>query len=152
MPRPLTPDDIFAFESVADARIAPDGTAIIAILTRRDRTTDTRVPRLIRSTDRETWSDLADSEGVLTARWAPDSGRVALLRRRGDRYQVAIDGGGMRILHEAATQIRELAVSPDGRLIAFQQRIDAPLPAWLPEVASTKKPSVVRLLDDDEDE
>lgn len=28
----------------------------------------------------------------------------------------------------------------------------APLPAWLPEVASTKKPSVVRLLDDDEDE
>lgn len=26
------------------------------------------------------------------------------------------------------------------------------LPAWLPEVTSTKKPAVVRLLDDDEDD
>jgi dipeptidyl aminopeptidase/acylaminoacyl peptidase len=149
LPRTLTAHDVFAFQSVADAHIAPDGRAIVATLTRRDIATDQRVPRLIRSEDRSTWTEQPGSQGVIAARFAPDGRRVVYLRRHEGRYELAISDGtpdaSPLVLHTAAAPLRELAVSPDGGLIAFQQRIETALPEWLgaltpPEGASWAAP------------
>ncbi len=131
MPRTLTPRDVFAFRNVNDPRIAPDGGRIVASLSRRDSETDQRIPSLVLSTDRKTWTDIPDTDGVIVARFAPDSRRIALIRRAGGKYVLAVYDGAVRMLHWSELPMRELAWSPDGRLLTFQQRIDAPLPAWL---------------------
>ena len=131
MPRTLTPRDVFAFRNVNDPRISPDGRRIVAAVSRRDVLSDERIPSLSLSTDRKTWTDIPETEGVIIARFAPDSRRIALIRRAGGKYVLAVHDGGMRVLHESALPMRELAWSPDGRMLAFQQRIDAALPAWL---------------------
>jgi dipeptidyl aminopeptidase/acylaminoacyl peptidase len=131
MARALSPADIFSFRSLADARISADGGRIVATLTRRDMATDMRAPVLIQSTDRAAWTEIVGSAGVITARIAPDGRRVAFLRRRKDRWELAVFDGTTRTLHESAAPLRELAWSPDGRVLAFQERVDADLPAWL---------------------
>jgi dipeptidyl aminopeptidase/acylaminoacyl peptidase len=145
MSRRLTPADVFAFESVSDARISPDGRTVLATLTKRDLATDTRIPRLIRSQDRGPWLEVPETQGVITTRLAPDGSRIALLRRTGSRYDLIVHDGTPTILHSSTTPLRELAWSPDGTTLAFQQRIDTPLPAWLglltpPEGASWAPP------------
>ena len=131
MPRPLTPHDVFAFRSVSDARIAPGGGRLIATVTRRDVMTDARVPGLTQTDDHVAWADVPDTEGVVAARLAPDSRRIGLIRRVGGRMRLVVHDGTPRTVHEAATPLREIAWSPDGTLLAFQQRIDAALPSWL---------------------
>src|SRR5215472_11421762 len=56
MARTLTPRDIFAFRNVNDPRIAPDGSRIVAAVSRRDGAIDERIPRLTLCTDRKTWT------------------------------------------------------------------------------------------------
>ncbi len=134
MSRKLTPLDVFAFRSVGDARIAPDGSRIVATLVRRDLDSDTKRPVLILSADRARWADVPGSEGVALARFLPDSRRVAFLRKGESGWAVALHdcaAGTTATLFETAQPLRELAISPDGRLLAFQQRIDAALPGWL---------------------
>ncbi len=131
MPRTLTPLDVFAFTNVTDARISPDGRRVVATLTRRDIATDTRVSRLVQSVDRGPWVEIGDTEGVTLARFSPDGDVLALLRRRGERTEVVVHDGAARVLHRSSTPLRELAWSPDGRWLAFQQRVDTALPEWL---------------------
>ncbi len=131
MPRSLSPLDVFAFRSVSDPRVAPEGGRVIATVTRRDIATDTRVASLIETDGHAAWADVPETEGVVTARLAPDGRRIGLIRRVGGRMALAVHDGTPRTLHESATPLRELAWSPDGALLAFQQRIDAALPAWL---------------------
>ena len=133
MPRQLSPADVFGFQSVAPPQIAPDGSRIYAVVTRRDAQTDARVPFLATTTDRAHWDPVPDTEGALMARVSPDSARVALLRRTGPGWELAVhdSGDGTRVLHRSTTPLRELAWSPDGARLAFQGRVDAPLPAWL---------------------
>ncbi len=131
VPRPMTPQDVFAFRSVSDPRIAAGGGRIVATVTRRDILTDRRVSTLIESRDRTNWTDIQDTDGVGLARLSPD-GVLALLRRQDGRSLVLVEAGsGWKTLHDSATPLRELAWSADGATLAFQQRIDADLPAWL---------------------
>ena len=132
MSRTLNPYDVFGFRSVSDPRIAADGGRLVATITRRDTATDARVATLIQTLDRASWTDLPGTEGVTVARLSPDGGQIGLIRRTGGRAAIVVhEDGGSRTLHEADTPLRELAWSADGKLLAFQQRIDAALPSWL---------------------
>lgn len=134
MPRHLTPADNFAFRNAAEVRLAPDGGAIVHALTTRVMETDRRRTVLMLSRDRLNWLEIAGSEGAAHPRWAPDSRRVAFLRHHGGRHAVVvydIDTGTSLVLVDGAAPLRELAWSPDGRLLAFKQRVDAALPDWL---------------------
>src|SRR5262249_41831840 len=58
---------------------------------------------------------------VVAAGWSPDGAKLAVARRLPDgRYQVEYPPG--HIIFQCATRIRDLAVSPDGRRIAFRLR------------------------------
>ena len=133
MGRTLTAADVFGFLSVAAPQIAPDGSRIVAIVTRRDITTDTRVPCLSQTSDRIAWTQVPDSDGALVARISPDGKRIALIRRVPTGYELSVRVGAAPsvVLHRTATPMRELAFSPDGHSLAFQARVDVPLPAWL---------------------
>ncbi len=133
MARSLAAADVFGFRSVAAPQIAPDGSRIVAIVTRRDIATDALVPALWQFTGGTDWTALAGSDGVLVARIAPDGHRFALIRRTQAGYELSVRAGTEApvVLHRSATPMRELAFAPDGRSLAFQARMDAPLPAWL---------------------
>ena len=130
--RTLAAADVFNFLSVAGPQIAPDGSRIVAIVTRRDVATDMRVPQLSATTDRTNWTAAPDTDGALAVRLSPRGARTALIRRVGAGYELAVHADGPPIvLHRSSTPVRELAWSPDGTALAFQARVDAPLPAWL---------------------
>jgi len=132
--RRLTPADSFAFSSASDVQIAPDGGRIAYLLTDRDIASDRKRSTVMLTADRAAWTALPESEGTSLLRWAPDGQRLALLRRVGSVQIVAIRdvvSGESRVLIESTAPLRELAWSPDGSQLAFQQWIDAPPPAWL---------------------
>ena len=134
MPRKLTPADNFAFRNAAEVRMAPDGGAMVHLLTTRVLEADRRRTVLMLSRDRQTWVEVAGSEGAAHPRWAPDSRQVAFLRHHGGRHAVVVydlDRDAATVVVEGAAPLRELAWSPDGRWLAFKQRVDAALPDWL---------------------
>ncbi len=134
MPRHLTPADTFAFTSAADAQISPSGSgsAIAYLHTTRPRSTDTRHTVLMLSTDRKTWTEI------------PDSTRLAFLRAGTTLAVHTLATGQTQTLLTAKTALRELAWSPDGKALAYQQREITPAPTWLglttPETESWAAP------------
>jgi dipeptidyl aminopeptidase/acylaminoacyl peptidase len=134
MLRTLAPADNFNFRNAADARIAPDGQAIIFLLTTRDITNDRRRNTLMLRVGDGDWQELTSSAGASLARWAPDSRRIAFLRHANGAHELVVHdiaSGRETILVQSATALRELAWSADGKLLAYQQREITPLPAWL---------------------
>ena len=134
MLRTLAPADNFNFRNAADARIAPDGKAIIFLQTTRDITNDRRRNALMLRVGDGDWQELTSSAGASLARWAPDSRRIAFLRHANGAHELVVHDivtGHETILVQSATALRELAWSADGKLLAYQQREITPLPAWL---------------------
>ena len=124
----------FAFRHASDAQISGDGKRLCHVLTRRDAAADRRVNTLMVSDDRATWRELAGSTGATWPRWSPDGSKLAFLRRAGGTVAVVVHdlvGGSERCLAESVSTLREIAWSPDGTRVAWQQHVDTPRPEWL---------------------
>lgn len=134
MLRNLIPADNFNFCNAADARIAPDGSAIVFLQTTRDITHDRRRNTLMLRIGDGDWQEIGGSVGAHLVRWAPNSRRIAFLRHASGAHELVVHdvaAGSETILVNSATALRELAWSPDGKFLAYQQREITPLPAWL---------------------
>ena len=58
---------------------------------------------------------------VVAADWSPDGAKLAVARRMPDgRYQIEYPSG--HVIYRCPTRIRDLRVSPDGKLLAFRLR------------------------------
>src|SRR4051794_11116050 len=93
---PLSPADSFAFRNAADAQISPDAQRICYLHTHRDLAADSKRTVLMLSRDRRSFTELPGSDGCIIARWAPDSRRLAMLRRQGANTALVVhdtDGG-----------------------------------------------------------
>src|SRR5512146_1988773 len=81
MPRPMTPDDLYALKQVVDPRISPDGAQIAYVLVEIDRQSYEyhRSIWLVATAGGEPRRFTA-GPGDSAPRWSPDGTRIAFLR------------------------------------------------------------------------
>lgn len=133
--RGVTAEDYFAFESISDPRISPDGRHVVYVLTTVDQKRNRR--------DTSIWVVAADGkstprrltlEGVnsTTPRWSTDGSRLAFLSSRNvpgetdaPRPQICVlrtDGGEALVLTNLKNGVNWFQWSPDGKRLAAVSR------------------------------
>lgn len=128
--RPITPEDLYNAQQVANPQISPNGHHIIFTVQRVDRKTEKKYSNL--------W--LVASDGTTPARqftygdhvdraphWSPDGRHVAFLSNRRDEtqfqlYLIPIFGGEARPLTSLTGSFASFAWSPDGSRFVAQFR------------------------------
>ncbi len=127
-PQPLTPDQLATMTRVADARIAPDGSAVAFVVDPASKEGEHEqsaiwvVPFDAESPDeaRQFTTGIANDR---SPRWSPDGRRIAFLSDRAERgkssvYVMRADGGeGVRVFDRQG-DVSGLTWSPDGRYLS----------------------------------
>lgn len=124
-PNLITAEDLYQFELITDARIAPNGRTTICTIQRVDRKTEKKHSNLWLADTQTgqlrqfTYGDWSDS----SPRWSPDGRTIAFLSNRADEkqaqlYLIPLDGGEARAL----TSLKDMSIgslewSPDGKQI-----------------------------------
>lgn len=128
--RPLTADDLYRIQLVADPQISPDGSQIVFGLSRVDEKTEKKYTNLwLVPGDGSapphpfTSGDQTDSR----PRWSPDGSQIAFLSNRKDEkqaqlYIIPTDGGEGRPLTDLKGTIGDYQWSPDGSQLVLQFR------------------------------
>lgn len=134
MPAPnlITAEDLYQFELITDARIAPNGRTTLCTIQRIDRKTEKKHSNLWLADTQTgqlrqfTYGDWSDS----SPRWSPDGRTIAFLSNRADEkqsqiYLIPLGGGEARAL----TSLKDMTIgslewSPDGKqfLCAIRQK------------------------------
>ncbi len=124
--QPFGPDDLWAWRSLSDPRIAPDGRWVAYVEAWNDRVADARRANLwLVSADgkerrRVTTGDWQDS----SPRWSGEGDRLAWISDRGGSPRIfvgSVDAGSETAI-TLARPAANLAWSPDGKWIAFLSR------------------------------
>src|SRR5262249_14647084 len=124
--RPLTIDDMFKFQRVADPQISPDGKLVAYVVTTiADPKTNKSVSNIwLAATDgqspprRLTTSDKKDRH----PRWHPEGKQILFESNRSGDFQlwvIDLDGGEARQLTTISTEANNAIWSPDGSHVAF---------------------------------
>ncbi|MCE5192457.1 MAG: S9 family peptidase [Candidatus Cryosericum sp.] len=129
--RPITAQDLYAFQLLTDIRLSPDGRQVVYGVQRVDRKTEKKYANLwMAPTDGSgerqfTQGDQTDA----MPRWSPDGKNIAFLssRKEGEStqvYVISMEGGEARRLTDVKGEISNLAWSPDGKtlLLEFTQK------------------------------
>jgi dipeptidyl aminopeptidase/acylaminoacyl peptidase len=135
---PFTPDDLWDWRTVSDARISPDGQWVIYVEAWNDRSANREFANLrIASTDGRTRREFTKGswrDG--SPRWSPDGTRVAWISDRGGRPQIfekAVASGTDRQATQVEASPLTFAWSPDGKSFAYTVRAPAEGAApWAP--------------------
>ena len=133
MPKtPIRAHDLYRFQTVSGAEIAPDGARVVFCVARVDRNTEKKHSNVwVAPTDgvaprQFTYGDQRDT----SPQWSPDGGQIAFLSNRGDEqqsqiYVIPVDGGEARPLTRLKGDIGAFRWSPDGkRLVCVFRKQD----------------------------
>ena len=118
----LSAEDLYRFQLITDARIAPDGRSVITAVQRIDPKTEKKysnlwlVPTGPGRPQQFTYGDQVDT----MPRWSPDGRTIAFLSNRKDEkqmqvYLIPVNGGEARPLTSLKGQVGSMDWSPDGR-------------------------------------
>lgn len=131
--RPITAEDLYAFQILSGVRMAPDGKRVVFCLQRVDRKSEKKYANLwVASTaggeaQQFTWGDQTDTQPS----WSPDGRWIAFLsnRRNPEKppqiYLIPTDGGEARPLTDFPGEISSFAWSPDSkRLVCVARKSD----------------------------
>ena len=134
--RGITPEDYFAFETISDAHIAPDGKQVAYTLTTVDRQKNRRDTSIwMVATDGHSAPRRLTAEGVSSSspRWRPDGSRLAFLSTRSTgtaaddppRAQIwilTLSGGEAQALTHLKSGAGAFQWSPDGKRLVTVSR------------------------------
>ncbi len=127
-PRPIEPEDHFRFKYLQDAKLSPDGTTVVYVVSHTEHVgeEDERDVSALHLLFLETGvsRQLTAGEAVDSAPdWSPDGKQIAFLSTRTGTpqvYLISVDGGEARALTELKQGAGGGPVwSPDGKQIAF---------------------------------
>ena len=136
--RGITPEDYFAFETIADAHISPDGRQIAYTLTAVNQAKNRRETSIwIIGTSGPSTPRRLTAEGFNSSspRWSPDSSRLAFLSARNPDpapgaepprpqiYVLRMDGGEAHALTHLKNGVSLFQWSPDGARFVAVSRI-----------------------------
>jgi len=123
--RPLSPDDIFAFKTVSDPQVSPDGAWIAYTVSQMDQKKDASDTDIYMApvgggeTVRVTTTDKAET----SPRWSPDNRYLAFLSSRdGGKTQVWLldrRGGEAAVLTDLKAGVSSFEWSPDSTRLAL---------------------------------
>jgi dipeptidyl aminopeptidase/acylaminoacyl peptidase len=122
--RGVTAEDYFAFESIGDPHLSPDGRLVAYVLTTIDQKKNRRDNSVwVVATDGKSAPRRLTADGVnsTSPRWSPDGGRLAFLSNRegeGGRGQICIlpmNGGEAQVLTHLKNGASAFQWSPDGK-------------------------------------
>jgi dipeptidyl aminopeptidase/acylaminoacyl peptidase len=135
--RGITPEDYFAFESISDAHISPDGKQVAYVLITVDQKRNLRDNSIwVVSIDGQSAPRRLTSEGVNSSspRWSSDGARLAFVSNRPPSvtepadpprpqiYILRTDGGEAQVLTHLKNGVGVFQWSPDGkRLVAVSR-------------------------------
>ncbi len=143
--RPMTVEDLFLFQRVADPQISPDGKSVAYQVTEVDFDANkSRTHIWLAATDATTPPRQVTSSGKKDShpRWSPDGTRLLFESNRSGTSQLYIldlaAGGEARKVTEISTGASTGIWSPDGSHIAFVSTVHPEFSEW-PFVESDKK-------------
>lgn len=139
---PLSPQDVFGLEYASDPQVAPDGSRIAYVRQSFDVRTDAARSAIwvVGADGRDHRPLVGSGTDESSPRWSPDGSRLAYVAPdRDGRPQVFVrwePGGVTARVTALLERPGSLAWSPDGRWLAFTQRVPSPrkpLDVKLPE-------------------
>ena len=131
--RLITAEDLYQFELVSQARLAPDGQTVVYCVSRVDRKTEKKYSNLwiIPINGGQPSQFTHGDQNDTSPRWSPDGREIAFLSNREDKekpaqiYVIPLMGGEARKLANIKGDIGSLAWSPDGkRLLCTVRKTD----------------------------
>src|SRR5437763_282494 len=128
--RVVTPEDYFAFESIADAHISPDGKQVAWVLTTVDQAKNRRETSIwVVGIDGQSAPRRLTAAGVNSnaPQWSPDGSHLAFLSTRGEGserqiWMLPMDGGEAQMLTHVKNGVSAFRWSPDGKHFALTSR------------------------------
>ncbi|WP_233144080.1 S9 family peptidase [Colwellia chukchiensis] len=126
----FTAEDIFSLEYASDVQISPDGSQIVYVRNSNDIMTDGKNTNLwlIDVKSQQQVPLFSDDKQYSQPRWSADGKKIAFVSNLTGSYQIHVhylDENKTALLSQLQTKVSNLTWSPNGKWLAFSQKVKA---------------------------